>query len=665
MSIEDKAQAEANRLVEEIDQSQAKAKSPNAVKRAEAQKLIAEINRLQVAAIRDQDSEKARQAKAETKHLFETQFAYVRAKQQNAREQLNRLMQAKQRYDLVQKQGTGKPDPKLQQQLLQLIKAKKEEFVRLNQEADTIRQQAQQKSIILGETPGSFEHEAITKAQAENTSLTERAKAEAEKLISEVTRQKPKDSSDKAEEVGKMIAEINRLQMAAEQGILSENETAQLEERIKRVESKQRESRDQINQLTQAKIKYELALARSAKAKDEEKTRRAQDEKLQKELNSLIQKKEDEQRQLMQELELIRMRSEQEAALLKAQRDAARALAEQQSQDDDEDKPRSGKNKLLLVMLVLLILTGIGVGGFFAMPQLKNLLNPLQTSKSESSPAATPASRTNVEKTQKPELAPESSQPEASVSKVRPGAEFADRLLTGGQGPVMIQLPSGSFLMGSPDYLPYSDERPQFQVTLQGFSIGKYEVTFDDYQKFARAASRRFPDDNHWGQQNRPVVNVTWDEANDYTQWLTQQTGKQYRLPSEREWEYAARAGTTGQFWWGNRLDKSPVRANCGVCGSEWDGIKTAPIGQFPANDFGLHDVIGNVMEWTRSCYHVDYAGAPAIGNIWESNADCTQYMVRSSAFNTYKRDIRITRRQPFNPKSRANNLGFRVLRVD
>ncbi len=660
MSIEDKAQAEAKRLMAEVNQLQARAKTQNVTKKAEAQKLIAEINRLQVAAIKEKDSDKARQAKLETKRLFEEQLGHVRAKQQNAREQLNRLMQAKQKYDLVQQGGTP-TDPKLQQQLLQLIKRKKEEFVRLNQDADGIRQQAQQKSIILGAQYNSPEREAAAKAQAANTNLTERAKAEAEKLMTEVNRPKPTDAADKAEEVGKMIAEISRLQMAAEKGDLSEDDAEQLEGRIKRIESKQREARDQINQLTQAKIKYELALARSSKEKDEEELRRAQDEKLQKELNSLIQNKESEQRQLMEELEVIRMRAEQEAALLKAQRDAARALADQQQNNEAEANTQTRSHKGLFIIIAVVLLLGIGAGAYFALPLLQDA-SQADASKTQKKTTHSSEKTTTVVTTDTSSNKPK---PKPTVQRVKALGESVDRLRGGGGGPMMVKLPSGSFMMGSPPHLPYAEERPQLEVTLQAFSISKNEITFTEYQKFTRATNRRTPSDNGWGRQDNPVINVTWEDASAYAEWLTQQTGKRYRLPSEREWEYAARAGTTTAYWWGNRVDKRHPQANCGVCGSHWDGTKIAPVGQFPANDFGIHDVIGNVMEWTRSCYHMNYAGAPEVGNIWESNADCTQYMVRGSAFNTYKRDIRITRRQAFNPKSRSNNLGFRVARVD
>jgi len=108
------------------------------------------------------------------------------------------------------------------------------------------------------------------------------------------------------------------------------------------------------------------------------------------------------------------------------------------------------------------------------------------------------------------------------------------------------------------------------------------------------------PSDNGWGRGNRPVINVSWDDAQNYIQWLSHKTGKAYRLPSEQEWEIAARAGTTSDYYWGNDIGRN--HANCDGCGSEWDNKKTAPVGSFKPNAFGLYDMMGNVWEWTGTC---------------------------------------------------------------
>ena len=164
-----------------------------------------------------------------------------------------------------------------------------------------------------------------------------------------------------------------------------------------------------------------------------------------------------------------------------------------------------------------------------------------------------------------------------------------------------------------------------------------------------------------WGTQ--PVINVSWDDASNFTHWLSRETGHKYRLPSEREWEYAARAGTTDKFWWGDDIE--PQRTNCGVCKTEWSMRKPAPVGQFPPNPLGLHDTMGNVLEWTQTCYHKNYKNAPETGQIWETKGNCRYMMVRGGAYNSYKRDMRITRRKKFSPKARDTNIGFRVIRID
>jgi len=676
VSIEDKAKAEAKKLMAEVGQLQAQVKSQSLVSKAETQKLIAEINRLQVAAIQERDSDKARQAKLETKRLYEEQLAHIAVRQNNIREQVDRLLLAKQKYETVWKRDleNGKTldsqDSQLQQQLLQLIKKKKEDFVLLNREAEAIRERARQKSISLldaRQSPAATTSAPVSAPEPAVDlliSVADRAKAEAEKLIKEVTKPKIGDAATKAEEVGRMMAEINKLQMAADQGLLSEGDSKQLEDRVKKIESKQREARDQINQLTQAKIKYELALSRSAQQRNVEQARREQDEKLQEELNQLIQSKEGEQRRLMEELELIRMRSEQEAALLKAQRDAARALADQQAKNEDLMRSMGGRKGFtrarIIGSVLLVLLLGGGVAAFFMTPWLSAQFaarfpdKPSGNAPSIVAGAVTPATAEPAPPVapQKPALAP----------VVRPVRTFRDKLSSGERGPEMVQLPGGSFRMGAPAYLPYSDERPQFEVTLDGFSISRREITFDEYRVFANSTGHKLPDDSTWGRGERPVINVSWDDASDYAAWLTKETGSQYQLPSEREWEYAAKAGTDTAYWWGDELGSN--KANCGQCGSQWDVQQTAPVGSFQPNAFGLYDVIGNVMEWTRTCYHPNYEGAPPTGQDWVGG-NCSQRMVRSSAFNNYQREVRVTKRKKLNPKSSSNNLGFRVVRVN
>lgn len=167
--------------------------------------------------------------------------------------------------------------------------------------------------------------------------------------------------------------------------------------------------------------------------------------------------------------------------------------------------------------------------------------------------------------------------------------------------PEMVEIYSDQFLMGDPN----SDAAKT--VTLENsFLIGRYEITFNEYDFFALATNRALPDDMNWGRGERPVVNISWDDAIAYANWLSKTTGKQYRLPTATEWEYAARGNTTSSYWWGNNEEDAEERANCRYgCKSLWASLfnnKTQPVGSFPPNDFGIHDTAGNVAEWVQDC---------------------------------------------------------------
>ena len=256
--------------------------------------------------------------------------------------------------------------------------------------------------------------------------------------------------------------------------------------------------------------------------------------------------------------------------------------------------------------------------------------------------------------------APEEVAPVTQSTPVVAGRVFRDNLQVGGQGPVMVELPAGSYEMGSIGNSLNFDESPRHLVTVPALSISKFEVTFAEYDRFARATGRRLPYDESWGRGDRPVINVSWGDANAYTRWLTQQSGKTYRLPSEAEWEYATRAGSSTNYWWLN--DSNNPYANCFNCGSEWDGARTSPVGSFDMNEFGLHDVAGNVQEWTTDCYHGSYQDAPDDGSAWLS-PECTMRVVRGGAYTSPLDSLRSAKRSQYDQDTRLDNLGFRVVR--
>jgi len=183
---------------------------------------------------------------------------------------------------------------------------------------------------------------------------------------------------------------------------------------------------------------------------------------------------------------------------------------------------------------------------------------------------------------------------------------------TGGEkdsrsGPEMVWISAGRFRMGDIQGTGRDNEQPVHEVSVERFAMGRYPVTFAEYDQFAQATGREKPDDEGWGRDNQPVINVSWYDAVAYTEWLSVQTGLQYRLPTEAQWEYAARAGTDTDYWWGNEIGKT--RANCYESGSQWSGKQTSPVGSFEPNPFGLYDTVGNVWEWTCSEYEDKYRG--------------------------------------------------------
>lgn len=272
--------------------------------------------------------------------------------------------------------------------------------------------------------------------------------------------------------------------------------------------------------------------------------------------------------------------------------------------------------------------------------------------------AAKPAEQTAMPAPAAPApVKPETKSASEPAPKLR---ELRDTLSDASYGPVLIEIPAVSYAMGSGISSLDFDERPKHDVKLRRFAIGKYEVTFDEYDAFARMTGRALPDDKGWGRGQRPVINVSWEEAVAYTQWLSEQTGKRYRLATEAEWEYAAGGSERTLYWWGNSPGEG--RANCFNCGSEWDTHLTAPVGSFAANPLGLYDTSGNVSEWVQDCYHPSYEGAPRDGSAWVT-VGCTRRVVRSGGFNSPANTLRITKRDQQLASMRADDLGFRVVR--
>jgi formylglycine-generating enzyme required for sulfatase activity len=236
--------------------------------------------------------------------------------------------------------------------------------------------------------------------------------------------------------------------------------------------------------------------------------------------------------------------------------------------------------------------------------------------------------------------------------------------------PQMVVVPPGNFVMGLPTdqtyfTYPHGEDklRPQHNVTIaKPFAVSKFELTFAEWDACVAdgGCDGYKPNDHGWGRGQRPVIAVNWFDATAYVAWLSKKTGKPYRLLSEAEYEYAARAGTTTAYPWGNEIGKN--NANCNGCGSQWDVRQTAPVGSFAPNQFGLYDMVGNVQERTEDCWHNDYNGAPTDGSAWTSG-DCSVRVIRGGSWGSAPYDLRSAARYA-NGKREDDDGGIRVGRT-
>jgi formylglycine-generating enzyme required for sulfatase activity len=233
--------------------------------------------------------------------------------------------------------------------------------------------------------------------------------------------------------------------------------------------------------------------------------------------------------------------------------------------------------------------------------------------------------------------------------------------------PVMVVIPAGEFTMGSPPSEMQAEA--QHRVTIaKPFAVGKFEITFDEWHDCVKAGGceNYNPDDQGWGRGKRPVIDVTWELAKDYVTWLSRKTGKSYRLLTEAEWEYAARAGSATRFSTGDGI--SPQVANYDGSGdgsgpSDKNRQKTVPVGRFPPNAFGLHDMHGNVDEWVEDCWHTDYtADAPTDGSAWLTG-DCGGRVLRGGSWGDSDSELRSAARTSEFKDESSYQDGFRVAR--
>lgn len=257
----------------------------------------------------------------------------------------------------------------------------------------------------------------------------------------------------------------------------------------------------------------------------------------------------------------------------------------------------------------------------------------------------------------------------SSIARLKVGISFKECDVC----PELAVIPSGSFSMGTPTDLMYEypGEYPH-QVTIgRQLAVGKYEVTFDEFDAcVCERGCEQNPSDEGWGRERRPVINVSWNDAQQYVQWLSRKTGKRYRLLSEAEWEYAARAGSSDWFSWGNRTifptqaNYNATRTLFGTLVNEVANNQTLPVGSYKPNRFGIYDMHGNVGEWTEDCYNGHYNGAPVDGSAW-TDGDCRRRGIRGGSWFHWPIALRSAKRSDSSAGHRDNRTGFRVARTD
>jgi len=233
--------------------------------------------------------------------------------------------------------------------------------------------------------------------------------------------------------------------------------------------------------------------------------------------------------------------------------------------------------------------------------------------------------------------------------------------------PEMVRIPAGEFMMGSPPGELYRGAERQHRVQVPAFALGKYEVTFAQWDACVAdgGCGGLNADDQGWGRNSRPVVGINWNDAKMYVEWLKRKTGKPYRLPSESEWEYAARAGTTTPFSFGNTITTDQANYDgSSTYGTGPVGVnrkKTVPVGSFPPNRFGLHDMHGNVWEWTEDCWADEYpVDAPIDGAPYLRPA-CEGRVLRGGSWEDYPGDVRSAARVASNAGEGSWSDGFRI----
>ncbi len=240
-----------------------------------------------------------------------------------------------------------------------------------------------------------------------------------------------------------------------------------------------------------------------------------------------------------------------------------------------------------------------------------------------------------------------------------------DTLRNGSLGPKLVIIPTGSGVVGGENFETFQNQSPQHKViSTQEYAMGVAEITFAEYDAFCKSTFTNCPDDNGWGRGSQPVNNVSWLDAMAYVEWLSEQTNQVYRLPSEAEWEYAARGGTSTKFWWGDEYIQGidHCERHLDGCPEGTELSKPGPAGRFTANPFGLFDVTSNLAEWVLDCDSPSHEGATSAMEP-RLNGSCADFISKGSSWLNPQPYVHLSKRVGVSKAGKYKDLGFRVLR--
>ncbi len=378
---------------------------------------------------------------------------------------------------------------------------------------------------------------------------------------------------------------------------------------------------------------------------------------------------------------------------VKLQQAQAPAQTRVNSQADKAEPVAKRSLHLIALILPLLLAACVGVwafkAGIISFPQSETPVENSAQAETISEPFAdlidpgVPGSAPDFSSIEEKVVSKEHQAPAMFMTSAEPEEYAVGQSFTDCSGcPEMVVVPAGSFKMGSPSSESdrYDEEGLQRNVRIgYKFAVGKYEVTWAQWEACVSAGGcdgsgpTGAGGDEDWGKGSRPVINVSWDDAKAYAKWLSRKTGENYRLLSEAEWEYAARAGTTGRFS-NNGSESDLCRVANGADAStdySWRnkscndgyGMKTAPVGSFSTNAFGVFDMHGNVWEWVEDWYKSGYSHAPSDGGSFSNCSDCSRRVVRGGSWIDRPRVLRSANRDGDSPSDRDDRMGFRLAR--